>query len=85
MKLRLRPGRKLPGRSFLWLPLLNEEGLWGTDRHTSTATLACNAPLLRSTCVRSGYDAGMISHIKFNNIGKKILISLDNCGELCYT
>ena len=82
--MRLRPGRKLPGRSFLWLPLLNEETLRETDRHTSAAALACNAPLLRSTCVRSGYDAGGMSHIKFN-IGKKILISLDNCGELCYT
>ena len=42
MKLRLRPGRKLPGRSFLWLPLLNEESLWGTDCYTSAAALACN-------------------------------------------
>ena len=84
MKLRLRPGRKLLGRSFLWLPLLNEESLRETDCYTSAAALACNAPLLRSACVRSGYDAGGMSYIKFN-IGKKILISLDNCGELCYT
>ena len=67
MKLRLRPGRKLPGRSFLWLPLLNEESLRETDRHTSAAALACNAPpLLRSTCVRSDYDAGGMSHIILN-------------------